>query len=138
MYMEYRRNDVGNGYITAGRFSTITSQLKHFSKFAHKDTVLTDLSRKSMKKYHSIRKSQTRNTVANATLLNEQASINALIKWLWKEGYIHFDSFDFERITPETNLDNSRRNNFTDDEYRMSFSFLLTIIALTLWALQTK
>ena len=68
--MEYRRNDVGNGYITAGRFSTITFQLKHFSKFAHKDTVLTDLSRKSMKKYHSTRKSQTRNTVANATLLN--------------------------------------------------------------------
>jgi integrase len=119
MYMEYRRNDVGNGYITLGRFNTIATQLKHFSKFAHKDTVLTDLNRKSMKKYHSTRKSQTRNTVANATLLNEQASINALIKWLWKEGYIHFDSFDFERITPETNLDNSRRNNFTDDEYRM-------------------
>ena len=52
-----------------------------------------------MSSYHRRRKAKAK-TVSNSTLLNEQATINALIKWLWREGYMHFDSFDFEKIFP--------------------------------------
>ena len=118
MYVRHRENDVKNKYITAERLSCIKGQLNHFLNYIHKDTVLTDLHRKSMSSYHRRRKAKAK-TVSNSTLLNEQATINALIKWLWREGYMHFDSFDFEKILPERNLDNARRNNFTDEEYNL-------------------
>ena len=71
-----------------------------------------------MKNYHTTRMKETKHTVSRSTLLNEQATINAVIKMLWREGYISFDAFEFEKIKKEQNRDKSRRDTFSKEEYR--------------------
>ena len=61
---------------------------------------------------------ETKHTVSRSTLLNEQATINAVIKMLWREGYISFYAFEFEKIKKEQNRDKSRRDTFSKEEYR--------------------
>jgi integrase len=119
MYLEKRREEVDSGFITIGRFGTIQTHLKHFADFIHRDRNLNELSRNSLVSYHSSRKKSTNNTIANSTILNEQATINALVRFLYREGYVAFESFVFEKIKKETNKDKSRRDAFTLEEYRL-------------------
>jgi len=119
MYLEKRREEVNSGFITIGRFGTIQTHLKHFADFIHRDRNLNELSRSSLVSYHSNRKKSTNNRIANSTILNEQATINALARFLYREGYVAFESFIFEKIKKETNKDKSRRDAFTLEEYRL-------------------
>ena len=119
MYLEKRREEVDSGFITIGRFGTIQTHLKHFADFIHRDRNLNELGRNSLGKYHSARKRGTNNRIANSTILNEQATINALVRFLYREGYVGFESFVFEKIKKETNKDKSRRDAFSLEEYRL-------------------
>ena len=118
MYLKQRNKDIRLKIICEGRYGTLKAHINHFLKHIHKDTNINDLSRKTMKNYHTSRMKETKHSVSRDTLLNEQATINAVIKLLWREGYISFDAFQFEKIKKEQNRDKSRRDSFSKEEYQ--------------------
>jgi integrase len=123
MYIKLREKDLKLKTITAGRLGVIKGHVNHFLRYINKDTNIGDLSRKTMGNYHSSRIKKAK-SVSRNTLLNEQATINAIIKMLWKEGYIHFDAFDFEKINKDSNRDKNRRDSFSQDEYKQIIEVL--------------
>jgi integrase len=55
--------------------------------------------------------------VSPTTVANEQATINALMKWLHKRGETYIDGFDFKKLPRvDTGDEANRRNTFTDEE----------------------
>jgi hypothetical protein len=67
---------------------------------------------------------QHRRTKSNAelvTIRNEQTTLNHLLKFAYRRGYAHFDSFEF---APLKIREASRRDTFTLDEYDDLVRFL--------------
>lgn len=111
-YLEYRETHVERGVITAGRLVTIKSQLKHFADFKDPKIKLSELERNSVGEYERFRHSKGAKPV---TIRNEQATINAMIKWGYGEGLCSIPKFNFEPISIK---EPGRRDTFTRKEYR--------------------
>ena len=73
-YIRYRQIDVENGIITAGRLTTIKSQMKHFIGFKNEDLWLAELERNSYYEYAAWRRKKSK-TVRDVTIRNEEATI---------------------------------------------------------------
>lgn len=113
-YLAYREADVGReGGITAGRFVTIKSQLKHFQRIIKRGTKVADLSRNSLYDY---RQKRQKGGTALVTIRNEQATINSMIRYTHTREEIHFDKLNFETIRMRE-TEKSVRGTFTLDEY---------------------
>ena len=110
-YIEYREKHVQADTITAGRLETIKSQLKHFLDYKGFKTKLSELDRKSAFDYQYFRKQKNAQDV---TIRNEQATINAVIKWAYENGLCALPKFEFDLIRIS---EASRRDTFTLDEY---------------------
>ena len=117
-YIEYRRKDVDVGLIVSGRLQTIKTHLKHWLDFIGKDTKLKELERTDCEDYFHYRSKTTGGKVKQVTVQNEQSSINACMKWLFKTGESHIDSFEFRKL-PKVDRNNEaiRRATFTHEEY---------------------
>ena len=90
---------------------TIKSQLKNFLEYKGKNTKLPELERKSAFDYQYFRKEKKAQDV---TIRNEQATINALIKWGFENGLCSLPKFEFDKISIK---EVSRRDTFTAEEY---------------------
>lgn len=110
-YLEYREEDVQLGTITKGRLGTMKSQLKHFQDWKGAKIKLAELDRKSAYDYQSYRKQKNAHDV---TIRNEQATINAMVKWGYENGLISLPKLEFRpmRITEA-----GKRDTFTLKEY---------------------
>ena len=117
-YLEQRWKDVEAGLIVKGRYSTIKTHLDHWLDFIHRDTKLKELERTDCENYfHERTKTKKGLSISQSTVMNEQASINALMSWLYKNKETHIDAFDFKKLPRIDKGDESlRRSSFTDDE----------------------
>lgn len=98
-YLKHRARDVESGLIVPGRHSTISTHLHHWLAFIGKDTKLKELERSDCEDYFNERaKSSKRVPIKQVTVQNEQSSINAMMKWLFKNNETHIDAFDFKRL----------------------------------------
>lgn len=97
-YLNFRKRDVELGHIVSGRHSTITTHLQHFLNFIGKDTKLKELECTDCENFYYHRHKSSNGNVKQATVQNEQSTINACIKWLKKSGETHIDSFDFKKL----------------------------------------
>jgi hypothetical protein len=79
-YLTARLADVERGYITAGRWKTIETHLKHLVSFLGPKTVSKHLHSRTFEQYFLFRKRE-RGTISNTTLINERATITALYKF---------------------------------------------------------
>ena len=117
-YLSFRMRDVELGHIVKGRHITIATHLQHFLSFIGKDTKLKELERTDCENYFYHRHKATNGNVKQVTVQNEQSTINALMKWLHKNGETHIDGFDFKKLP---RLDNGNeaisRATLTNDEY---------------------
>jgi hypothetical protein len=93
-YLSFRKRDVELGHIVKGRHTTIATHLQHFLSFIGKDTKLKELERSDCENYFYHRHKSTNTKVKQVTVQNEQSTINALMKWLHKNGETHIDGFD--------------------------------------------
>jgi integrase len=117
-YLEFRKRDVEMGHIVEGRLATIATHLGHWLAFIKKDTKLKELERTDCEDYFSFRFSTTNSKVKQVTVQNEQSTINACIKWLYKNGETNIDGFDFKKLPRlDKNNDAIRRQTLTNDEY---------------------
>jgi len=112
-YLKWRREDVRGGKITAGRLVTLSSHLKHLKKYKGEETQISKLDAQSLFDYEQWRR--TENAGAQpVTIRNEQATINHLMKFAYRNGYAHFEKFDFPVLKIR---EVTRRDTFTLDEY---------------------
>lgn len=119
-YIKYREKHVRSGVITAGRLVTIKSQLKNFLSYIGGCTKLPELARKSAFDYQYFRKEKKAQDV---TIRNEQATINAMIKWGFENGLCSLPKFEFDKISIK---EVSRRDTFTAEEYYKLSRYLRT------------
>lgn len=117
-YLKYKEADVAAGLIVAGRLVTIRSHLLHWQGFIGKATKLRDLAPESCEDYFIFRTTKSAAPGKQVTIENEQSSINACMKYLFKQGLTHFAAFDFRKL-PKIDRKNEdvRRATFSSDEY---------------------
>jgi integrase len=121
-YVAYRENDIDmiTG-ISLKRWQTIKSQLKHFIKIVGKNTTLAALNKDDLYEYSAMRNKIK--SAAVQTIRMEKSTINACIKFGYRNKLIHFEYFDFKQIIVKGDMI-ERRGTFTDIEYRKLLDFL--------------
>lgn len=129
-YLSFRKRDVELGHIVKGRHTTIATHLQHFLSYIGKDTKLKELERTDCENYYFHRHKATKTKVKQVTVQNEQSTINALFKWLHKNGETHIDGFDFKKL-PRLDKGNEaiRRATLTTDEYEALYRTMRTYTA---------
>ena len=116
-YIKYREQDVKLGTITKGRISTIKTHLEHWLDYIHRDNRIKNLDRSDCLDYFAYRTNKS-SPPKLITLRNEQATINAMMNYLFEENEALFQAFRF-RKTPEQVVDTNeiKRQTFTNDEW---------------------
>lgn len=117
LYLEWRlKEDVTTGNITKGRWLAVRSQLNHLLAFKGPETKLSELEKNSCFNYAEHRRLMTPE-VKGVTLQNEEATINHMMKFAYREKYnAHFETFEF-RKSKITTEEVSRRDTFKPEEY---------------------
>lgn len=110
LYLEQRLIDVSNGAITRGRYGTIATHLEHFCQFKG-NIKLAEMDNRCARNYQQFRQL---NDVKPVTIRNEQATINAMIKWGFEEKHLNFPKLVFSSMKLG---DEGRRDTFTESEY---------------------
>ena len=118
-YLNHRLKDVESGIIVKGRHTTIKTHLQHWLEFIGKDTKLKELHRNDCEDYFYERTKKSKGNTKQVTIQNEQSSINACIKYLFKNNDTHIESFDFKKL-PRLDKNNEaiRRATFELHEYQ--------------------
>jgi integrase len=119
MYIKYREKDLKAGLIVEGRLGTIKTHLDHWLGFIKKDTKIRDLARTDCEGYyhHRTNKDKKKKVGSPTTILNEQSTINAMMKYLHRQNEVYIDSFDFKKLPRIDRGDEDiRRACFRPDE----------------------
>jgi integrase len=111
-YIKKREEDVVAGLITQGRIGTLRAHLKHAVLYKGANTKVGHLDRHSLFDY-VVQRRREQSDVRDITIKNEQASINAMLKFGYREGLAHFDNFEFQKFR----ANEERRNTFEISEY---------------------
>ena len=117
------------GGIVIGRYTTINTHLKHFLEYIGKDAKVTSLREFDLDGYVKVRRKKG---VADITIRNEVATINAAMNWI----YTRLKQTDFKRfiipaslkhVTKSKNAKNNqkiKRQTFTRDEWKAFYTAL--------------
>ncbi len=117
-YIKHRQKDVEDETIVKGRLGTIKIHLQHWLEFIGKDTKVKELECTDCEYYFYERnKGKKKTSISQSTILNEQSTINAMMKWLHKKNESHISSFDFKKLPRIDKNDKAlRRATFTREE----------------------
>lgn len=117
-YLKYREKHLEIGNIVVGRFGTIKTHLDHWLDFIKKDVKLKELQRTDCEDYfYKRRTSNKKNPISPQTIANEQSTINAMMRYLFKHNETMIDEFDFPPIPKhEKNAEDLRRESFLPEE----------------------
>ena len=127
-YVAYRENDIDDETgISLKRWQTIKSQLKYFPKLCGENTQLSSLNKDDLYEYSSMRNKVK--AAAVQTIRMEKSTLNAMIKYAYRNKLIYFDYFDFKQIIIKGDM-LSRRGTFTDKEYDKLVRYLRTFSSL--------
>lgn len=129
-YLAQRAKDVETRQIVKGRYSTIKTHLEHWLAFIGRDTKLKSLSPTDCEDYlYQRTKTKKKLTISQTTVANEQSTINAMTRWLYKHNEIAFETFDFKPLNRIDRGDERlRRSVFTDEEIVRIQTHLETLI----------
>ena len=117
-YLKYREADVAAGLIVKGRLVTIRSHLLHWKDFIGKNLKLSELTMASCEDYFIFRTTKSAVQGKQVTIENEQSTINACMKYLFKQGLVHVSGFEFRKLKKiDRNNEDIRRATFTEAEY---------------------
>lgn len=120
MYLAKREKDIDIN-ITKGRFSTIKTHLEHWLNYIKRDTKLKELQITDCEDYYikRVEGKAKKKTLSATTVENEQSTINAMMKWLYKHKETNIDGFEFTKLKRvDRGNESLRRNSFTDDEIK--------------------
>lgn len=117
-YVKHRQRDVETETIVSGRLTTIKTHLQNWLEIIGKGTKLKELERTDCEDYFYQRMKRSNGKVKQTTVSNEQSTINACMKFLFRNGETHIDSFDFPKLPKiDKRNDAVRRATFTNKEW---------------------
>lgn len=115
LFLKHQEERVKTERITKGRLVTIRSQItKHIIPFIGSKLRLSEISKHSFIDYAMFRR-QTFPEVQDVTIINEHTTINSIIKYGFRKGYLPFERGETEDIKIKGEV--SRRDCFTSEEY---------------------
>jgi hypothetical protein len=117
IYLNHRQRHVELGLLSQGRHYIISCHLKHLSRLLGAGARVNDLDRCSLQDYAFIRRSE-KSGIKNATINNEQATINACFKYYYDEGLIHIKKFKFDVLPVEDSVERRSRATFTPEQFQ--------------------
>ena len=128
-YLQKRKLEAGKkGGIVVGRYHTIRTHLSHWLDFIGPNTKLRELEKTDCEDYYMARNEAKSASIR--TVANEQATINAMMKWLYSQKETNIEKFEFGKLPKVDRADeNNRRNTFTDAEAERIVSVLKQQIA---------
>ena len=124
---EVRSKASEEGGISAGRLVTIKSQLKHLLQLKGSDLKVSELDRDSLFDWRLMRKAQSEG-VRLVTIRNEQATLNHMAKWGYRNGLLHFAEFNFATIRIRQD-EVGKRDSFSLEEYDRLCGFMRSWVA---------
>lgn len=129
-YSKHRQKDVDAKLIVAGRLVTIRAHLLHWQACVGSNTKIRDLTKFSCEDYFLYRVTKSAVQGKQVTIENEQSTINACMKYLYKNGLSHFSEFEYKKLPKiDRKSDDVRRATFTNDEYNDLVKFLRSYTA---------
>ena len=118
LFLEFQKKRVESGGIVKGRLITIKTHLEHWLNFIGRDTKLKELSITDCEEYAHFRLKSAYRNVKKVTIQNEQSTINACVKWLFRKDETYIDKFDFPSLGRiDKGNEATRRATLTNDEY---------------------
>lgn len=124
-YLKYRESDVAAGLIVAGRLATIRAHLSHWKDFIGDKKKLSELTSDCCVDYFNHRVNHPKKPAKQVTIQNEQSSINACVKYLYKKGLTHISELEFKKLPKlAPNNEAVRRATFTTEEYENIFVYM--------------
>jgi len=126
-YLQYRQRDVSAGIITAGRLVTIKSQLNHVLRIKGEHLKVGELDRDSFYDWRLERRERI-SEVSDVTIRTETATINAMCKWAFRNGYISFDSFNIRALSIRQDQV-GKRGTFTLEQYDDLVRFMRSYVS---------
>ena len=127
-FLEYRNKDVETKRIVKGRWVTIRSQCRHVLAYKSPNLKIAELDRDSFYDYETYRK--TVSGAKDVTIRNEQATINEMVRYAYRQGYTHIDKFNFRPIKISKSKI-GRRDIFSPAEYDSLIRHLRSYISKT-------
>jgi integrase len=123
-YLEYRKDDIGlETGITEGRWKTIKTYVNALLRYKTPQIKLSELDVDSCYEYLKWRNSDYPG-ISSVTVRNEQATINHLMKYAFRNKHTHFEKFRFKEIKLRGGRDQRRRGVFESNEYRQLYVFM--------------
>jgi len=117
-YLEYRKKDVESRAIVPERLVTIRTHLENWLEFIGRDTKLKELGRDDCENYFEHRSKASIRKAGQVTVVNEQSTINACMKYLFRDNETTIDGFNFRKLPKiDKNSDDVRRATLTNEEY---------------------
>jgi integrase len=123
-FIEYRREDVINGRITAGRLGTIESQCRALLRIKRPTLKVSELHKNSFYEWFNLRKKDNP-SVTIVTVRNEQATINQMFRYAYRNGYSHIPKMEFRELKIGRG-EIGRRDTFTAKEYTDLYTYMRT------------
>lgn len=123
-FLEYRREDVKNGVITEGRFTTIQSQCRALLRTKPRQLKVAELTENSFYEWRQMRLKDNP-SITTVTIRNETATIGQIFDFAFRNGYSHFPKMYFRPIKI-SRADVGKRDTFTVVEYEEMVKFLRT------------
>lgn len=121
-FLEYRWEDVKNGVITEGRFTTIQSQCRALLRTKPRNLKVAELTENSFYEWRQMRLKDNP-SITTVTIRNETATIGQIFDFAFRNGYSHFPKMYFRPIKI-SRADVGRRDTFTIEEYEKMVKFL--------------
>lgn len=123
-FLEYRWEDVKNGVITEGRFTTIQSQCRALLRTKPRKLKVAELTENSFYEWRQMRLKDNP-SITTVTIRNETATIGQIFDFAFRNGYSHFPKMYFRPIKI-SRADVGKRDTFTVAEYEEMVKFLRT------------
>ena len=120
LYIEYREKDIGteDTDITKGRWLAIGFSLAWIIRILGKNRKISTIDIDTLYEYRHLRNKLKHAVIGS--IKNEQAIINAMWKWGFRNKLTDFVKLEFRKISGEI----GKRNTFTDEEYDKLVRFM--------------
>ena len=122
-FLIWRGKDVDAGIITAGRLGTIRSQTNRLLEYKEPSLKVSELDKNSLFDWEQWRRKEY--GAEKVTIRNEQATLNQMMEFGYREGYCHFPKFEFRKISISQD-EIGTRDIFSLEEYDRLVRYMRT------------
>ena len=125
-FLDWRQKDVDAGIITKGRLGTIKTQTNRLLEYKDPSMKVGELDKNSLYDWEQWRRKEY--NAVPVRIRNEQATINQMMDFAYRNGYSHFPKFDFRKIKIARD-DIGVRDVFTLEEYDRLVRYMRTYVS---------